>query len=75
MKEKILELYEECLEKAKSKEKFHDLEILAIGYARKLNQALMQGVINSKGTGKIGKTITLDDGNNVEFKEYIKKKS
>lgn len=75
MKEKILELYEECLEKAKSKEKFHDLEILAIEYARKLNQALMQGVISSKGTGKLGKTITLDDGNTVEFKEYIKKKS
>jgi len=74
MNKKALELWSECLEKAKEKKKFVDLEEMAIEYARKLNQLLMQDVIDTKGTGYQGTKITLDDGEVARFKENVKKK-
>lgn len=74
MNKKALELWSECLEKAKEKKKFVDLEEMAIEYARKLNQLLMQDVIDVKGTGYKGTKITLDDGQIAKFKENVKKK-
>lgn len=74
MREKILEAYTKCLEKAKSKQKFVELEQVAIECTREVNQLIMQGVLNSKGNGHQGKEIILEDGRKAKFKEMIKKK-
>lgn len=74
IKEEILELIEQCEEEIKNKDKFTDIESTTVKYARKIDQKLMQYMINAKGTGHKGREITLEDGKTAKFKEYDKKK-
>lgn len=73
MKEKLLELYEECIKEAKVKQKFVDLEDIAVKCVRKMGQVVMQDVLDIQGTGHKGKEIILEDGTKAKFKEYDKK--
>ena len=49
MNKKALELWQECFNETGKKEKLIDLETITIGYARKINQVLIQDVLDSKG--------------------------
>lgn len=73
MKEKLLELYEKCVEEAKAKKKFVDLEEIAVNCVRQMGQIVMQDVLDTQGTGHQGKEIILEDGTKAKFKEYDKK--
>ena len=73
IKEEILELIEQCEKEIKNKEKFNDIESTTVKYARKIDQKLMQHMVNIKGTGHVGREITLEDGTKAKFKEYDKK--
>ena len=75
MKEKLLELYEKCIEEAKAKQKFVDLEEVAVHCVRQMGQIVMQDVLDTQGTGHQGKEIILQDGTKAKFKEYDKKNS
>ena len=74
MNKKALELWQECLRETGTKDKLVDLEIITIKFARKINQVLMQDVIDSKGNGYKGPEIKLEDNKVAKMKEYTKKK-
>jgi hypothetical protein len=73
MNQKALELWSECLKETGSKDKLVDLETITIGFARKINQVLMQDVIDSKGNGYTGPEIKLENNKVAKIKEYTKK--
>ncbi len=73
MNQKALELWNECLKETGTKNKLVDLETITIGFARKINQVLMQDVIDSKGNGYAGTTIKLENNKVATIKEYTKK--
>lgn len=74
MNQKALELWQECLNETGTKDKLVDLETITIKFARKINQVLMQDVIDSKGNGYAGSEIKLENNEVVKIKEYTKKK-
>ena len=75
MKEKLLELYEKCIEEAKAKQKFVDLEEVAVHCVRQMGHIVMQDVLDTQETAHQGKEIILQDGTKANFKEYDKKNS
>lgn len=75
MNQKAIELWQECLKETGTKDKLVDLEIITIKFARKINQVLMQDVIDSKGNGYAGPKIKLENNKVAKIKEYTKKNS
>lgn len=73
MKDKILETYTKYLEKSKEKKSFAEIEETAVQCAREVNQLIMQGFIDARGTGYVGSRIKLPNGKIAKFKGYDKK--
>lgn len=73
MQDKILETYKKYLEKSKGKQTFAETEEIAVQCAREINQLIMQGFIDAKGTGYAGPKIKMSNGKVARFKGYDKK--
>lgn len=73
MDNKILETYRKYLEKSKKKQTFAETEEIAVQCAREINQLIMQGFVDAKGTGYVGSSIKMSNGKVAKFKGYDKK--
>lgn len=73
MQDKILETYTKYLEKSKKKQTFAETEEVAVQCAREINQLIMQGFVDAKGTGYVGSKLKMSNGKVAKFKGYDKK--